>query len=333
MRKRIIILSIIWGLALPASAGMASGAIISTELPKDLSEIYYSVPEEKMITVESVVPNARIIYDLPYCGELSTPYQKLHLVLPEGDDSVRHPVLVVVHGGNWMGGNSSEHMVQFTDRAGLWALYDGYAVALVDYSIRNEDNETALPNQIYEIKAAVRYLRSVADEYSLDADKIALLGESAGGHLVNMAGVTNGEPQYDLEAYGNMEYSSDVQAVIGQYSLDTMEYETDSTLTSLCGTDVSEMDEEARRELLAQISPIDHVDAADPPFYLEHGISDHTVPFTQSCEFFKALVDAGSEKSELHLYPGMDHAVAWFQTEECARGFIDWLDKIFLRAG
>ena len=318
-------------LALSAGTSMVSAANISTELPEDISESCYLVPEEKMIAVESIMPDARIIYDLPYCGEQSTYYQKLHLILPEGDDSIRHPVLVVVHGGNWIGGNSSDHMVQFTDKAGLWALNDGYAVALVDYSIKNEDNDTALPNQIYEIKAAVRYLRSVADEYRLDAEKIALLGESAGGHLANMAGVTNGEPQYDIEAYGNMEYSSDVQAVIGQYSLDTMEYESDNTLTSLCGVDVSEMSRDARRELLALISPIDHVDATDPPFYLEHGIADHTVPYTQSRDFYKALIAAGNEKSELHLYPGMDHAVAWFQTKENARGFMNWLNTVALR--
>lgn len=308
----------------------ASAAVITTGLPEGLDEVYYGKPNPNRVVIEEIAPGAQVIYDLPYCGENSTGYQKLHLVLPAERGEEKAPILIVVHGGVWASGNSEEdHRVQTSDVAGLWALKYGYAVALVDYSVKDKVNELALPNQIYEIKAAVRYMRSIAEEYNLDPDHIALLGESAGGHLSNMVGTTNGETEYDLAELGNMEYSSDVQAVIGQYSLGTLKTENDSMLTRLCGVDTAELDKDARKALLAQISPIDHVDEDDPPFYLEHGLSDKTVAYTQSADFYNALIAAGNDKSELHLYPGMDHGVAWFQSEQDAEGFLTWLNGIF----
>lgn len=313
-----------------AFAGKASAAVIDTKIPDEIEESYFSKPESNRIAIEDVVPDAEIIYDLPYCGENSTNYQKLHLVLPPNAGEEKRPVLVVVHGGIWSSGNSEEdHRVQVTDQAGLWALNDGYAVALVDYSVKNQENEVALPNQIYEIKAAVRYVRSIADEYNLDSDRIALLGESAGGHLANIVGTTNGDVEYDKEEYGNMEYSSEVQAVIGQYSVGTLKDEADSMLTRLFGVDTENMEKEERTALIEYVSAINHVDENDPPFYLEHGLEDDMVSYTQSCDLYNALIMAGNKRSELHLYPGMNHGVTWFQTEKNAAGFMGWLNDIF----
>lgn len=330
MNVKLLKVAVACMLILAALTASASAAVITTGLPDGIDEAYFGKPESNRIVLEEVVPGARIIYDLPYCGENSTNYQKLHLVLPADAGEQKLPILIVVHGGIWSSGNSEEdHRVQTTDMAGLWALDYGYAVALVDYSVRNQENLVALPNQIYEIKAAVRYMRSIADEYNLDADRVALLGESAGGHLVNIVGTTNGEAEYDREEYGNIEYSSEVQAVIGQYSLGTLKDENDSMLTRLTGLETAEMDKAERRALIEYISGINHVDENDPPFYLEHGLVDGTVSYTQSCDMYNALIAAGNTRSELHLYPGMDHGVAWFQTKENCEGFMTWLNNIF----
>lgn len=324
--KKIFAIAMICAMLLAS----ASAATITTGLPDGIDEAYFASPESNRIVLEEVVPDAEIIYDLPYCGENSTSYQKLHLMLPGDRGEEKLPILIVVHGGVWASGNSEEdHRVQVSDGAALWALDYGYALALVDYSVKNQENEVALPNQIFEIKAAVRYMRSIADEYNLDADRIALLGESAGGHLVNIVGTTNGEAEYDKEEYGNIEYSSDVQAVISQYSLGTLKSENDSMLTRLFGVDTAEMDKDERRALIEFNSAINHVDENDPPFYLEHGLVDGTVSYTQSCDFYNALVMAGVKNVELHLYPGMDHGVTWFQSPEVAQDHLTWLNEIF----
>ena len=330
MKKRITFL-LVMALAFACISGISASAdVLTVGLPDTVDEAYYGKPVPNRIVIEEECPDAEVVYDLPYCGENSTAYQKLHLVLPAERGKEKLPILIVIHGGVWASGNSEEdHRVQTSDLAGLRALKYGYAVALVDYSIKNKENEVALPNQIFEMKAAVRYMRSIAEEYQLDPDRIALLGESAGGHLANMLGTTNGEKEYDLEELGNIEYSSDVQAVIGQYSLCTLKNENDSMLTRLCGIDTAAMDKKDRSALIAKISPINHVDESDPPFYLEHGLSDKTVSYTQSCDLYDALIAVGNSRSELHLYPGMDHGVAWFQSEEDAEGFLTWLNDLF----
>lgn len=310
-------------------ASQVYASLITTGLPADLDAVYYEKPENDRIVVEEYVPEATIVYDLSYCGENSTKYQKLHLVLPQTTDE-KKPVIIEIHGGVWSSGNSEEdHRVHVADLAGLHFLEDGYAVALVDYSVKNKENPSALPNQIYEIKAAIRFIRSIADEYGLDAERIALLGESAGGHLADIVGATNGESAYDLEDYGNMEFSSEVQAVIGQYSLGDLKSEADNMLTRLFGEDVTEMDPEVKKERIQFVSAIYHVDETDPPFYLEHGLSDGTVSYAQSCDLYNALIAAGNERSELHLYPGMDHGVNWFQSQENSLGYRTWLNAIF----
>ena len=60
------------------------------------------------------------------------------------------------------------------------------------------------------VRAAVRYLRSVAGEYNLDAERFALIGESAGRQLVDMAGTTGSEDYYDNADFDNTEFSGDV---------------------------------------------------------------------------------------------------------------------------
>ena len=327
--KRMFLIALSCMLICLALLANASAAVITTGLPDGIDASYYESAPSNRIVLEEITPDAEIIYDLPYCGENSTSYQKLHLMLPGERGDEKLPVLIVVHGGWWASGNSEEdHRVQVSDAAGLWALDYGYAVALVDYSVKNQENEVALPNQIYEVKAAVRFIRSIAEEYNLDTDRVALLGESAGGHLVNMVGTTNGDAEYDKEEYGNMEYSSEVQAVVTQYPFATLKNETDMMLTRLTGEDTEAMSLTARKELIAYNSPLNHVDENDPPFYIEHGLADNTVPYTHSCDLYDALIAAGNTRSELHLYPGMDHGVSWFQSEESCRNFMIWLNGI-----
>lgn len=296
MKKKQLTAALALGIVTVLTAAPALN-VYADQLP----DAYYERPELDMISLEDYSSN--IIYDLKYCGENSTDYQKLHLVLPDnaGEDD-KFPLILFVHGGVWASMNSEDHKVSYVSASVLHALDSGYAVAFVDYSLRNQDNPQALPNQIYEIKAAVRYMRSIADEYNLDSDKFALMGESAGGHLVNITGTTNGESQYDVEEYGNMEYSSDVQAVISQYSFGELNENNIKTLYNLYDAEEGSYTDEDVQNMIEESSAIYHVDENDPPFYLEHGLADQTVPYTQSCDFYNTLMMAGDDEyTELHL--------------------------------
>ena len=274
----------------------------------------------------------RIIYDLPYCGENSTGSQILHLVLPDEQDQKEEkmPLLMFIHGGSWSVLNSADHCVAYTGEAALWALKRGYAVAFVDYTLVDAEHK-GMPNQIYEVKAALRYLRSAAEEYNLDPDKFAAMGESAGGHLADMLGTTIGETQYDVEEYGNTAYSSDVQAIVAQYSISDI-YEMPAVIDKIYAVDSGSLEEEEFEKLVYECSPLEHVDGNEPPFFIEAGLEDTEVPYTQSCSLYNALMKNNEDtETVLYLFPGMDHAVTWFQTEENAALYLDWLDLIFER--
>ena len=64
-----------------------------------------------------------------------------------------------------------------------------------------------------------RQLRANADKYGLNPDQIAVWGASAGGHLAQFMGVTNGMDRFEDLSMGNADYSSDVQAVISNYGI------------------------------------------------------------------------------------------------------------------
>lgn len=292
--------------------------IETPEVPEEL----YGMPTPRRVVITDVP--GRVFTNIPYCGENSTDTQKLHIVLPQEGEGP-FPVLISVHGGSWCSGNTSKKMeVSATQNAAFAGLERGYAVVCVDYSVRNQENPVAFPLQIQEIRAAVRFIRSVADKYQLDADHICLIGESAGGMLVSMAALTEGEPYYDNADLGNMEYSSAVQAVIAQYPAPKMG--KNGMTARLYNVEESALTD----EMVQQITALDHIDAGDPPFFIEHGTADGTIPYTDSIEFYDALCAAGVS-AELHLYEGFNHAVAWFQSEYVTEQHLNWLDQQFGR--
>ncbi len=299
----------------------AAAQAVEIEKP-EVEEALYGKPEVRWLNPSDY--SSRVYYDLPYCGENSTSMEVLHLLLPEEGEGP-YPVLISVHGGAWGANNSTkEKQVTFTQAAAFAALKRGYAVACVDYTLKKKKTPVVFPLTMQEVRAAVRYLRSVAGEYNLDPDHFALIGESAGGQLVDMAGTTGGEELYDNPDLGNMEYSGDVQAVIAQYSCPRMDAASSARLYDVDAGEVTQ-------EMVDACSAMAHIDAGDPPFYIEHGTADTTIPYQQSVDFYEALVAAGVQNCELHLYEGMEHAVIFFQSEQVTNGFLNWLDGIFGR--
>ncbi len=88
----------------------------------------------------------------------------------------------------------------------------GYAVAGFEYRL---SNTAKFPAQITDIKTSIRFLRSRADQFGLDKNRFAVMGESAGGYLAAMAGVTGGSRGFDGPEWSDE--SSAVQAVVDWY--------------------------------------------------------------------------------------------------------------------
>ena len=67
-----------------------------------------------------------------------------------------------------------------------WFAEHGYIIAGIQY---RSSIETVFPGQLQDVKAAIRYLRAHAEVFGIDKERIAVMGDSAGGHLSCMAGL------------------------------------------------------------------------------------------------------------------------------------------------
>jgi acetyl esterase/lipase len=190
------------------------------------------------------------------------------------------PLVVWVHGGAWRSGSRKDMPL-----GGL--VERGYAVASVDYRL---SPVARFPAQVHDIKAAIRFLRARQDEYGYDAGRIAVAGNSAGGHLAALVGVTNGNTELEGTVGEDRSQKSDVQGIISLYGMSNLTtILAQSTphglevrvpaLQLLLGGQPQDVPQLAR---LA--SPVFHVDATDPPLLLLHGDQDPQAPINQSLE-------------------------------------------------
>lgn len=208
------------------------------------------------------------------------------------------PVIMWVHGGGWCSGSKESPGLAQAARL-------GFAIASIDYRF---SQEAVWPAQIYDCKAAVRWLRANASKYHLNPDKIGAAGASAGGHLAALLGTTANRP--DLEGTeGNPGISSRVAAVCDFFGpTNFIDFDIQGPanpaiglVTRLLGGPVHQKLAEAR-----EASPITYVSPQTCPFFIAHGDSDTVVPLQQSIELNEALKKAGVE-STLEIVKGGGH--------------------------
>lgn len=195
----------------------------------------------------------------------------------------------------------------------------GYIVSSIDYRL---SQDAKFPAQIEDCRAAIRWLRVHAAEYSIDPHRIVAWGDSAGGHLASLLGTAGDECEWEQRLPS---VSSRVQAVIDWYGrADLTRVSTDLSLADSpsamllggCGTDVAELAKKA--------SPILHVSKDDPPFLIMHGSRDALVPLRQSQAFLRALKEAGVD-SRLVVLEGAGHGGEEFLSSEQVKVIDDFL--------
>jgi acetyl esterase/lipase len=225
----------------------------------------------------------------------------LHLPAPGADPP---PVVVFVHGGGWatgdrrwLGPTPFADLVGDLTRAGL-------AVAAVDHRL---SSEATWPAPRDDVRAAVRFLRARAAALGVDAARLGLWGESAGGHLALAVAVSE-DP---------LDAGPRPAAVVSWYApVDLAEVASDG------GGDPDGPDAATSREarllgrpvgadpvLTADASPARHVDpaaAGATSFLLLHGEGDRFVPVRQVARMERALTTAGVPV-RVRTWPGADH--------------------------
>lgn len=241
-----------------------------------------------------------------------SPSQTLDLYLPATDGTTATPVVVLIHGGAFKMGNSG---MEANHAKALIAR--GIAAASVNYRL---SGEATFPAGAQDVKAAVRWLRAHAAEYGLNPNKIGAWGESAGGWMANMLGVTGDQATvFDSPDLGNADQSSAVQAVVSWYgptNFTTMDSQANQTRCT--NPDVHDSANSPESVWLGQ--PVPQSDNAKwtnlpaylagatviPAWYLAHGDSDCQVTPGQSEELKTALEARGAKVNSVVL-PGARH--------------------------
>jgi acetyl esterase/lipase len=223
-----------------------------------------------------------------------------------------YPTVIWIHGGGWFQGYHTM-INQVVGKMGHFdrLLDSGYAVARIGYRL---SGEAQFPTQLHDCKAAVRYLRRHADALRLDARRFAAMGESAGGHLACLLGLTGNRPELEGDI-GITGPSSAVQAVVDWYGptdLLTMDeqlgpstFQPHSDPTSpearLVGGPIQVVTDKTRAA-----SPITYVSPTAPPFLIQHGTADRIVPISQGRALAAALKTAGTKVDFVEI-TGADH--------------------------
>jgi acetyl esterase/lipase len=213
------------------------------------------------------------------------------------------PALVYINGSAWGQDNKDLAIGKLCT-----AAQHGYFGAAIQ--IRTAA-EAVFPAQLEDAKCAIRFLRAKAKEYHIAAGRIGVWGESSGGHLSALVGLTGGIKEFEGTG-GWPEFSSRVQAVCPMCpAVDFLapgwpeRHNTgpNGPAFRLLGGDPRK----DKVELARKASPLSYVSKDCPPFFIVHGDSDTTIPISQGKLLLDALQKAGADAT-FYTIKGGNHA-------------------------
>jgi acetyl esterase/lipase len=212
------------------------------------------------------------------------------------------PGVLVVHGGAWTMGTRAQLAAVAVSLA-----KNGYTAAAISYRLAPK---YTFPAQIYDCQAAVRWMRSHADELKLDPTHIGGFGYSAGGHLVALLGTLDDD---DFREQGVPEDapSARLQAVMaGGAPCDfcVLPEESERLAYWLGGTRA------AKPDVYRDASPVSFITADDPPMFFFHGAHDLLVPIA-SPRHMVGLLAAAGVTAEMYTVRGEGHIRTIFDAD------------------
>ena len=195
----------------------------------------------------------------------------------------------------------------------LYFAEAGFVVASVEY---RTGNEAIYPAPLCDAKAAIRFLRAHAGDYCIDPERIVSAGESAGGAIACLLGVTGEDKTRDQGDW--LEQSSRVAAVVDYYGLADMTI----SLEGFEGNDIIPpwMLEEVlgvryTKEQAESASAIWRVTPSAPPHLILQGLDDQVVSPSQSRNYYEKLLENGVRAELLELEGAQHGDDLFFQNE------------------
>ena len=249
-------------------------------------------------TAAKVVAREDVVY-----GRVNGAGLLADIAYPESKEPL--PAIIAVHGGRWVGGHKKDAS---TIKVEQWAGFGFFAMS-IDYRLKNT---TPAPACYQDFQCAIRYVHAHAKEFNIDPNRIFLIGQSAGGHMVSLA-ATLGDGSFPRTGGWEKE-SNDFRAAISvaaAYDLVALDW---GNLWTPPGVDLAE----AR----AQASPTKHVAKTSKPLLILHSDNDKSVPIDNALSMVAVLEKAGARHT-FRRYPDMGHMGINDEVIMQARAFIE----------
>ncbi len=230
------------------------------------------------------------------------------------------PAVIWIHGGGWVEGAKETAILRLVP-----VLEMGYSVVNVEYRLANT---SLAPAAIEDCRCALRWIAAHAQTYNIDAARLIVAGDSAGGHLALMTGMLQTKDGFDRICQERDEPHA--AAVVDFYGI----------------TDVAELldgpdrkpfpeswpyavqwigDQPNRAAIAERASPMTYVRRGLPPIISIHGDADATVPYSQSTRL-QAALETAEDAHELVTIPGGGHgnfaADQWQRAYSAVRAFL-----------
>lgn len=257
-----------------------------------------------------------------YADRNGTPLH-IHYLTPRNSRS-DNPLIVFVQGSAWFKQDLFIHLPEM-----IRMCQKGYCVALVEY---RPSTTAPFPAQAEDVKTAIRYLRSRPAYFHFDPGRVAVWGDSSGGHTALMAGFTG---DYAPSLATDEPQSACVSCIVDWYGptvISEMAYEPSS-----CG----HMDADSPEGwLIGHVPVLEHPsltaatvpqsyltpDIPMPPVLIMHGSMDKTVHFQQSIHLYEALRSLNKEVEFVKL-EGADHGSGGFASDDALNTVDAFLKK------
>ncbi len=221
------------------------------------------------------------------------------------------PTVILVHGGGWMRGDKTSYIKPLFEPL----TKAGFTWFTINYRLAPAHRWPACAD---DVESAIRWVKANAKQYKADPKRIALVGESAGGHLVSYVGVRGaGE--------------TSVAAVVPIYAPHDLELHAKNrnalgpSLSALFN--LTELNDDAAKTLRAA-SATTYLRKGLPPFLLLHGTKDAQVDYAQSVKFREKMVALGNTCDFITIPDGAHGMGGWDKLQPDFKDqFVAWLRK------
>jgi acetyl esterase/lipase len=227
------------------------------------------------------------------------------------------PVVINIHGGGWKNGVKES-------QGGFSSFFKaGFAVANMEYRLTGQ---ATAPAAIEDTRCVLIYLIKNAAALNIDVNKIVIMGGSAGGHLALMGGLLANDHRFDSNCTGVENIK--VAAIIDKYGItDVWDWAYGPNIRSKSATNW--LGDKAKDEMFAKsVSPIHYITKNSPPVFIVHGDADPTVPYQQSVDLHKKLLEAGVKTEFITVQGGLHGKFDKEKTSEINKAIMKFIAEL-----